>query len=459
MRRACFIAGALLLAGTAGAQRAAATGPPRSPAESPLRHSTHAAPGNSRIVVTPHGPIELKAALAAARPGDTIEVAGGVHRGPFVVTAPIRLVGRDRPVLDGGGEGSVVEITVPGVTVTGFDIRGSGNTAYLEPSGVKATARVTVTNNRFDDVLYGINLKEAPGSRIAGNVIHGRAIHIARRGDGIRIWESPGTTVEGNEVVAVRDVVIWYSRDVVVRDNTVKDSRYGLHFMYSHASVVADNRFEGNSVGAFLMYSTDLDIEGNVFSRNHGPSGYGVGLKDSDRVNVLGNVFAGNRVGLYLDNTPSSLDVHDTVADNVFAYNDAGILVLPAVRRNSFRANRFIDNMTQVDVTGGGRVEGNDWTPGGAGNYWSNYAGFDYDGDGVGDLPFRLAPAFDRLTDRQPSLRLFSLGPVAAAVDIAGRAFPVFVRSAIVVDTAPVMNPGMPPIPAPPVDGRPLAAV
>lgn len=75
---------------------------------------------------------QLKEALAAARPGDTIELADGTYRGGFVITASgtsgsrITLTGSPRAVLaasDGYGFGLHLDgasyWTVRGITVTG----------------------------------------------------------------------------------------------------------------------------------------------------------------------------------------------------------------------------------------------------------------------------------------------------------------------------------------------------
>lgn len=411
------------------------------------------------LVVGPGGLPDLATALAAAEDGDRIEVRGGIHEGPFLVEKGIELIGRDQPVLDGRGEGDVITFLAPGGALEGFVVRNSGARGDREHAGVRAEASVRIEDNELLDVLYGINLKMARDSRIRGNRVVGRDIHVARRGDGIRIWESHGTVIQDNVVEGGRDVVIWYSEDLLIQDNEVRDGRYGLHYMYSHDSEILGNRLEDNSVGAFLMYSHGLRIEGNAFTGNHGSSGYGLALKDCDQAAIRDNVLAGNRVGLYLDNTPSRREVRNELRGNTFAWNDIGILFMPSVERNRFADNAFLENVQQVGLSGTGRFEGNDWTVGGRGNFWSNYAGFDEDGDGLGDIDHVERSLFQDLLTERPALRLFLLSPAQTAVDTAARAFPIFQPPPVLVDGAPLVAPPAPAIPAPPRARAPLGAL
>src|SRR5581483_6406973 len=62
----------------------------------------------------------LQAALAAAQPGDTIQVQPGAYIGQFILNKAIKLEGVGKPVLRGTGRGSVVVITADGCTIKGF---------------------------------------------------------------------------------------------------------------------------------------------------------------------------------------------------------------------------------------------------------------------------------------------------------------------------------------------------
>jgi len=395
-------------------------------------------------------PFDLAAAVAQAPAGTTIRVPPGVYTGPIRIDRPLTLVGEGWPVLDGGGEGDVVDVTAPDVTIRGFVIRNTGASLDRENAGVavEKAPRCVVENNRFENVLFGVYMKESPFSVVRGNVIGAMDLAAARKGDGIRLWRCDDSLVEGNVVRGGRDTVLWFCDRLIVRNNTFSQGRYGLHFMYSDDNLIEGNRLVGNSVGAFLMYSHRLTLRGNLLARNRGASGFGLGLKDMDDVLVEGNRFVGNRVGVQLDNSPSSVDSRGVFRDNVFAYNDIGVAWLPNVRRNVFTNNAFVDNLQQISVHGQGGEAGNVFTDQGVGNYWSDYAGFDLDGDGVGDLPHTERSYFEDLLDRDPKLRLFLMSPAQLAVQTALRALPVVEPRVRAVDEAPRMTPVRPTAPA-----------
>lgn len=384
----------------------------------------------------PYG--SLDAALHDADTGDRIVVHGGIHTGPIVVKKGLALVGVDRPVLDGGGLGTVVRLEGVGASLSGFEIRNSGSRLDKEDAGVGVYATASVVDNVLQDVLFGIDIQRAPNSLIARNRITGRDLDMPRRGDAVRAWESRGTAIMDNVIDRSRDLVVWYSDEVFMVGNTVKNSRYGLHFMYASGSVVEGNRLERNAVGAYAMYSSNLEYNRNEFSGNHGPSGYGLALKESSTITITGNVIAGNRTGIYFDNSPLEPDSRNWITHNAIVNNDIGLAFVPSVKRNVFYQNRFEDNYEQVAVLSSGTFEGNEWTVDGVGNFWSNYAGFDADADGIGDIPHVEASLFHNLLATEPILRLFSHTPAQSAIDLAARAFPVFQPPPILEDEAPL---------------------
>jgi ABC-type multidrug transport system ATPase subunit len=190
------------------------------------------------------------------------------------------------------------------------------------------------------------------------------------------------------------------------------------------------------------MYSADVVLRENLIRGQRGPSGYALGFKDADNVEVTDNALVDNRAGTFLDGTPFNPAAFGKFQNNLFAFNDVGVILLPAVRGNTFENNTFWENVEQVAVQGGGTPGQNLWQ----GNYWSDYTGFDADGDGLGDVPYRAERFFENLTDREPRLRALIYSPAAQAVEFAGSAFPIVRPQPKFTDPAPRVQPG--PIPS-----------
>jgi nitrous oxidase accessory protein len=406
----------------------------------------------------------IAAALAAAQAGDTVRVSPGVYRERVVIEVPIVLLGVGRPVIDGGGVGTVLEVRAPAV-VQGFEVRGSGRLLDQEDAGILVLAdSCSITDNTLVDVLFGIYLKDTHGSRVIANRVVGKDRPLGRRGDGIRLWQSNDALVEGNVVSRTRDVVVYFSNGLEFRNNTVTDGRYGLHYMYSSNNLFERNEFARNDVAAFIMYSSDIELRGNVFALASGHSGFGIGLKDADRIRVIENLIVQNQIGLYLDNSPSGMETENEIRGNVFAFNDVAVGTLPSVRQNNLIGNTFFGNLREVTVSGGGTALANRWT----GNHWDNAVAWDSDGDGVLDYPFKLDRLSDDLFTRYADLRLFELSPALLVLDALGRFFPLLEPQPVVVDSSPYPAPhllepaGLGPVERAPAEprrrGAPLAA-
>jgi nitrous oxidase accessory protein len=393
--------------------------------------------------------LDLQALVDAAPPGATLELEPGTYAAPVHVRRAVTLRGHGRAVLDAGGAGDILLVDAADVVVEGLVLRGTGASVDRENSALvgNKAPRLVVRDCVLQDVLFGVHLKQCPDSVVAGNTIRSKPLEQPRRGDAIRLWQSSRVVVEDNDVDGSRDVVVWYSQDVILRRNHVAHGRYGMHFMYSSGNVLEDNVLVDNSVGAFLMYSKDLTMRRNVLARNDGPSGFGVGLKDMDGLVLEDNVVVGNRVGLHLDNSPMVAGIVHRIRRNVFAYNDVGVAFMPNVKGNQFTENSFLENVEQVAILGNGDALRNPFAVAGRGNYWSDYRGFDLDHDGVGDIEYRADALFEDLVDRDPRMRLFLFSPAQHAIGMAARAFPIVAPRPKIVDPSPLLVPHATPVP------------
>ena len=395
---------------------------------------------DNRFIVSPKGPYTtIESALNEARDGDVIEVRGGVYHTSLVVKKSVTLEGVGNPVIDGNGIGTVVMLSAPNIQLRGFDIRNSGDEPDRDHSGVIIQAAgVTVENNRIYEVLFGIFIEKADDAIVRNNDITSKAKYdLGRKGDSIRAWYSANGRIEKNHLHESRDVVIWYSKNITMRDNIIETGRFAVHLMYSNGAQIENNILRNNSVGIYTMYSTDITLRGNDIRGQRGPSGYALGFKDASNIEVSDNIVVDNRGGVFLDNTPFNPGSRADFRSNIFAFNDIGVIMLTAVKGNTFEKNTFWENIEQVALQGSGLMGKNTWQK----NYWSDYAGFDTNADGMGDMPYRSEHFFENLTDRAPMLRALIYSPASQTIEFAASSFPIFKPQPKFVDESPLMQP------------------
>lgn len=389
---------------------------------------------------------DLQQAIDDAPESSVIVVEGGSWL-PITISKPIRIVGEGWPLIDAQGEGSGIVIASDDVTIEGFDIRNTGRSFDKEDSGIYFEGeRNRILNNRMTEVLFGVNGATGHDSEIAGNYVEGQSgVSEGLRGDGIKVWYSHRVQIHHNRVHKSRDLLVWYSNECDVYDNVVTNSRYGFHFMNSDDGFATHNEMVDNSVGIYIMYGKRFTINNNLLQGSRGPSGHGLGLKEVDGFDVSGNVIYDNRIGVYNDNSPFSVSAVGIFHRNLIAYNDIGVGAMPSARANLYYENAFVENLEQVTVLGGGELsDQNVWSQDEVGNYWSDYSGYDSEGDGIGDMPYRNANLSEELRRTHPQTQLFRFSLAETAIDFAAEAVPLFETKSVLEDPFPLVKPLLP---------------
>ncbi len=399
---------------------------------------------------------DLAARIAAAPPGAAIAVPAGVHRVNLRLDQPVTLVGEPGAVLDGGGHGDVLRIAASDVIVRGLAIRGSGTDLTNTNAGIfveRKAANVSVEGNLVSDSLFGIYLDGAANVRVVGNTVRGlRTLNVADRGDGIHLWSDSGCTIEGNDVGWSRDgIYVYVSNGNTIARNTMHDVRYGVHYMYSHHNRLIGNVSRDNLAGYALMNSNDLVVAGNSSERDQS---YGFLLNYVQHSEIVGNTVSGiagqrGAAGGAIEGGEGKglfvyLSQYNTIHDNRVLDSQIGIHMTAGSEHNAVWDNSFIGNRVQVKYA---QSLAQEWSKDGRGNYWSDYLGWDLDGNGIGDVPFRPNDGVDVLLWKYPAARSLMSSPSILLMRYVQRAFPVFMPPAV-VDSHPLMRaPALPRLP------------
>jgi nitrous oxidase accessory protein len=385
------------------------------------------------VYVTPEAGA-LAAALTRAGQGDTLVLAPGLHSGPVTIDRTVTIMGDAGSIVDGGGQGSVITVAAPGVHVRGLTIVNSGETLATEDSGIFVTPDgddAVIEENHLEHNLIGVYLKGPENALVRDNTIVGRRdLRMSERGNGVQLWNTPGSVVEGNDIRFGRDgIFVTTSRNNRFRGNVLRDLRFAIHYMYTNESEVSDNVSRGNHIGYALMFSTALQVHGNL-SQDDRDRGFL--LNYANKSNISANVVRGGPekcVFIYNANM-------NDIQGNRFENCDIGIHFTAGSERNRIADNAFIASRTQVKYVGTRHVE---WSAGGRGNYWSDNTAFDLDGDGIADRPYRPNDLVDQIVWRHPLAKLLLSSPALQVLRWSQSEFPAL-HPGGVTDSAPLMS-------------------
>jgi parallel beta-helix repeat protein len=270
--------------------------------------------------------------------GHTIFVEKGTYFEHIIVKKRVKLLGEDKmTIIDGQNKGTVFNVTVDDVSISGFMIVNCDLGIYLRSSN-----HCNITNNQISN-------------------------YATETGSGIYLWMSNNNTVNNNMLTHNSNGI----GIVLGSNNTIANNKilycnyiYALQLYNSSHNVIRDNLIFGSLYGIILVNSTN-----NNFWTNN---------------------ITGNQIGVCLAWSSDNI-----IVKNQIIYNQKGAWICESFL-NVIYNNNFINNFEQVrdasldypdlNLTASINIW-NDGYPSG-GNYWSDYTGVDADGDGIGDTPY-----------------------------------------------------------------------
>ena len=381
----------------------------------------------------------LQDAIDNAPEGSILKLPAGVYKGNIVINKPITIIGKeDGVVIDGEGKGTVIKITGSYVTLKNLKIINSGDLHHKLDSGITLNngKQCEISNCVIDNCLFGIDAQMITNSIISNNTITSKDVDLGLRGDGLRLWYSNDNLIKGNKLIKSRDMVIWYSHGNIIEENYAEHCRYSLHFMYAGKNIVRNNKYKFNSVGIFFMYSQDTIATGNLVQSSLGATGMGIGLKDVSNFTIENNTIIYCAQGLYIDRSPFEPDTHNWINNNKILYNAEALHFHSLSENNIIKDNVIMGNIEDiVNDSRGSKTNDNVIV----GNYWDNYAGFDKDGDNIGDTPHRVYQYADQLWVYNPDVKFFYGSPVISLLNFLAKLAPFTKPVFIMEDAKPLV--------------------
>lgn len=335
----------------------------------------------------------------------TLLLKNKTYVGDIVIEKPITIKGAAHTVIKGSGNGNVISIRAPHVTIANVTVTNSGKSRSTqeEYAAIKVYSdnntlkHITITNS-----FHGIYLSQAHYNVVEYVRVIGKSGEIAGQGNGLHVYYSNFNKLAHNTIVGTRDGMFFdYANHNFVKDNHVSRTRYGLHYMYSDDNEFHKNRFVLNTGGAAIMNSNRIVLKENEFLLNKGMRSFGVLLQMANDNRIINNEFYQNERAFYIDQSTNNF-----IEGNTIVKNQIGVELWGSSQHQTFTNNRFLNNTISVLRLGG---EGNNrFSFHGVGNYWGDDAHFfDLNQDGKGDAPFQYKSSLHKIVEQNELAYLF----------------------------------------------------
>ncbi len=377
-------------------------------------------------------------ALAQARDGDVIVVYKGVYEESLLLDKRVHLKGIGKPVIEWEGSDNpfmpsernfLIGIKASGVIVEGFTIKHK-KAGRKRAIGiiVENAEKVVIRENSILDTSIGVRVINSEGVVIENNLIEGeKDLDVNQRGNCIDLTGSNKAVILNNKLRFCKDgIYMEVSHEGRVENNFIENSRYSIHTMWVDKGIWRNNVTKGNLLGMAIMYTKRAVIENNLAVGN---TTHGILLIQAERSIIKNNTVIGNSCGIYFFGA-----YKNELKGNLIMNHLIGIWSLAASEANVIEGNSFINNGVQVRFISTKKKE--EWK----GNFWSDYLGWDMNGDGVGDVPYESGSYVDYILWRYPLSKFLFTSPALQTITFLEKQFPVFEASKI-VDPKPLMKP------------------
>ncbi|MBN8788014.1 MAG: nitrous oxide reductase family maturation protein NosD [Terrimonas sp.] len=376
----------------------------------------------------------VTAAIDVARAGDTVLVDGGIYyEKNLVINKPIVLKGVNQPVLDAEKKYENISVKSDNVTIQGFVLQHTGVSSIVDYAAVKIynSRNVSVIDNIVKDAFFGIYSQYGTRCLIKNNTLTAYAKTEQSSGNGIHCWKSDSMQIIGNTVTGHRDGIYFefVTNSVIWRNQSFKNLRYGLHFMFSNNDAYINNVFQNNGAGVAVMFSKEVKMFNNFFQENWGDAAYGILLKEINDSYIEGNHFEKNTSAIYAEGANRIF-----VKRNIFKNNGWAFKIQASCSEVMLEYNNFLGNI--FDVGTNGSLVLNRFNN----NYWDKYEGYDLNRDNIGDIPYRPVSMYSMIVERNPPAVILFHSMMVSLMDKSEKIIPSLTPENL-KDEHPMMKP------------------
>lgn len=272
-------------------------------------------------------------------------------------------------------------------------------------SGASSCINITSSNVVFDgayNLIDGKDIWNTHGVYVYNSTkglknITIQNLEVTDWGDGINYRNALNGSI--NNITANSDILFginlsYSSNNNLLIDNKISYNGNGIQLWNSNNNELRNNNVSSNNLNnIYLMGSSNNRLNGNTALN----SIWGIILFFGNFNNIIsGNTVLGNNYGVYLHSSSSNTIYNNYFNNTNNAYDDG-------------------NNIWNITKTAGTNIIGGLWL---GGNNWSDYAGKDLNGDGLGDtlLPYN---SLNNITNNGDYLPL-TIAPIPMAGSISG---------------------------------------
>jgi parallel beta-helix repeat protein len=295
--------------------------------------------------------------------------------------------------------------TISGNNLTNND---KGIRISISPNNVLRDNQID--NNRYNFRLSGVNFEDYVNDIDASNTVDGKPIYywvnekdktVPLDAGYVTLVNCTGITVKNlNLTNNGEGIQLAFTENSTITQNTMTNNFEGIFFYGSlrnniYANYIANNEANGISIrggkntlfgntiinnganGVLLYFSNYNIIRGNKITENYS----GLDIYGSQYNSMSGNSIANNSVvGLWFFGSYSNYLLGNNITNN-----QVSIDFQMDSSSNRIYYNNFVNNKVHFEDT-----SANFWDNGTIGNYWSDYTGIDWNGDGIGDTAYSI---------------------------------------------------------------------
>jgi len=383
-------------------------------------HTTLPLRAEGKTIIVPDDYPTVSSAVKNAIDGDTVFIKNGTYETinqTLVINKSITLQGENSetttinlnpPLIPKAlfsytymGSDDALKIQANNVKITGLTLKTGGGTITIDGQSIE------ITNNNID----------------AGLFANGMYIKISNN-----TWNTPYYS----GIPTQRYSVTFSGSHYEILNNTLN----GIYSSASH-SIIAANNITGTEIADLVLIKNDSNI---IYGNNINADGMvgitlggvseaiiaknvldnsGIQISASNSI-INGNIIKNNDniiksyMGICVsegrDNIFSGNQIENNTRGICFGYDQTDIARErngPNTVNNTVFHNNFINNKQQAQDWNW--LGTNQWSKDKEGNYWSDYKGFDWNFDGIGDSPYRLEETVSYYAETTQSIDLHPL--------------------------------------------------